>query len=168
MNLRDHARYELTRTRWLTNEHLGRLKSDDDWFFQVHPQANHAAWLTGHLGMADNRFITMFRPDYADPREEWNERMWFGSEISGDRTLFPAVDELKTYFDERRKTLLKVLDEVSDDELAADGPPADAKSPLAGCPCKGHAFLFVARHESIHFGQLSVASRGLGLNPLIG
>ncbi|MEM7312057.1 MAG: DinB family protein [Planctomycetota bacterium] len=165
-NFKDHARFELERTRWLTEQHLDRLEKEDDWFYQPHPQANHAAWVAGHLGLADNRFTSRFRPDYADDRPDWHERLWFGSEISGDKSLFPAITELRSYMRDRRETLLKVLDEATDEELAADAPPPDAFGPLAGAPCIGHAFLFIARHESIHFGQLSVASRGLGLAPL--
>jgi hypothetical protein len=61
-----------------------------------------------------------------------------------------------------------VLDEVSDKELRGPAPAAGERSPLAGAPSIGHGFIFVAFHEGMHSGQLTVAHRALGNAPVIG
>ena len=55
-----------------------------------------------------------------------------------------------------------MLDDLSDDELNAPGVPEGERSPVAGAPSAGYAFLFIPQHEMVHIGQLSVCRRGLG------
>ena len=68
------------------------------------------------------------------------------------------------YFRDRRAALLKVVDDLSDEELSAPAP--EKNSPIAGAPCIGHILLFAAYHEGVHSGQLTIARRGLGHDPL--
>jgi uncharacterized damage-inducible protein DinB len=64
--------------------------------------------------------------------------------------------------------LLKVLDELSEEELRAAAPAAGERSPIAGAPSLGHAFIFIAYHEGMHSGQLTVTHRALGHAPIVG
>ena len=166
MDLKDHARYALTSQRFFTEQILEGFKSRDQWLYQSHPQANHAMWIVGHLGLAGNHFASMFRPEAADVPAGWEELFWFGSELKSNTSLYPAHEEALAYFRDRHNTLLKVLEDVSEEELNASAPAAGEPSPIAGAPCQGHAFLFAARHEAMHAGQLSIAHRGIGHAPL--
>ena len=166
MDLKDHARFALEHQRGFTEQLLATFSTRDHWLFQTHPKANHAMWVVGHLGLADNMFASKFREEVADKPAGWDELFWFGSELQVGQSAYPAHEEVRAYFDDRRRTLLKVLEDLSDTELNAPGPPADARSPIAGAPCIGHLFLFAARHEGIHAGQLTVCHRGLGNDPL--
>lgn len=166
MNIKAHARSSLNLARRLTSSMLSDFNTLNDWVFQVHPQANHALWILGHLGMADNAFITKFRPKLGNEPEGWKALFWFGSQPVSDIKKYPPVDEVLEYFETRRQTLLEVLADLSMEELSAPAPPADAQSPIAGAPNIGQVFFFIAYHEGMHSGQLSIARRGLGFDPL--
>lgn len=166
MGLKEQAKHGLATSRRMLDAVIDGLNSDADWFYQPTEKANHAMWVIGHLGLADNMFAAKFRPDTNKEPAGYKDLFWFGSEPSGDATKYPSVSEVLSYFRERRENLLQVLDDLSDDELNAAAPPADERSPLAGAPNLGQAFHFVAFHEGIHTGQVTVCHRGLGNAPV--
>ena len=153
MNLREHAKSMLKRSRGLLESIIESFHSEDDWFYQAHPKSNHALWIVAHIGLADDSFISKFRPDWKNRPDGWDELFWFGSELSADTGIYPSSDEVLAYTKERRETLLKLIDAVSDEELNADAPAATERSPIAGAPCVGHWFLFAAFHEACILGS---------------
>jgi uncharacterized damage-inducible protein DinB len=168
MELRDHARHALSFSRRMNEKLLASLNTPEDWVFQVHPKANHALWIAAHVALADNSFISKFRPELARKPDGWDELFWSKSEPTAEVTRYPNSDEVLAYYRERRETLLNVLDDLSEEELSGPAPPEGARSPLAGAPTIGHAFIFIAQHELMHAGQLTVAHRALGHPPLLG
>ena len=162
MDFKAHAQYALSRARWLTEKQLEDFKQPSDWVYRPTSQANHALWIIGHLALADNMFASMFREGTAKKPEGFDDCFWFGSECKDDVAAYPPIEEVQTYYRERRQNLMNVLNEVTDDELNAAAPGENEPSPIAGAPNKGHAFLFAAAHEAGHTGQLSVCRRGLG------
>jgi uncharacterized damage-inducible protein DinB len=168
MELRDHARHLLHFSRRFSEGLLGCFKTPEDWVFQIHPKANHALWITGHLALVDNAFIAKFRPALAAKPEGWDALFGFGSQPKPDASVYPSPERVHAYFRDRREALVRVLDELSEEELRAPAPAAGERSPIAGAPSLGHAFIFIAYHEGMHSGQLSVAHRALGHAPLIG
>ncbi len=164
MDIRDNIRFQLTQAREMTTSVLNSLKSRDEWLFQPHEKANNPIWIATHLAMADNFMLSQLRPDQSQPLDEkWNSRYWFGSSPSSIDDENIATEEALTYMQDRRSALLAALDGMSDEEMAE---PLPADSPFARFPNKLHIFLFNAQHEGIHFGQLTVAHRGLGNAPL--
>lgn len=168
MDLKAHAQYSLNKARSLTERIIDGFRTDNDWFFQAHPKANHPLWIVGHLGLADNLFVSRFRESLGTKPEGWDELFWFGSEVKSIRRLYPDRGQVLDYLRDRRKTLWAVVDDLTPAELEAPAPPADSRSPIAGAPCMGHLLLFAAYHEGVHSGQLTVAHRGLGHPPLFG
>jgi len=166
MSLKAEAKHGLANSRKMIEGVIKDFKSDDQWFYQPCPKSNHAMWVIGHLGLADNAFASKFCEASANEPAGYKDLFWFGSEPCDDASKYPPVDEVLAYFRERRENLLKVLDGLSDDDLAAAGPPAAEGGPLAGAPSMGHAFHFVAYHEGIHTGQVTVCHRGLGNPPM--
>ena len=167
MEVREHARHALSFSRRLTTGLLASFKTPEEWVFQIHPKANHALWIAAHIALADNSFVGKFRPAQANKPDGWDDLFWQASEPKPDATLYPPADEVLAYFHERRATLLRLLDEGTDEEFSAPAPPAGAKSPLAGAPNIAQSFIFIAQHEAMHAGQLTVAHRALGHAPLI-
>jgi len=168
MELRDHARHSLTFSRRLLEGMLASFKTPEDWVFQVHPKANHALWITGHLALVDNSFISKFRPALSMKPDGWDALFSFGSQPKPDASVYPGPEEALGYFRQRRQTLLSVLEKLSADELRGPAPAAGERSPLAGAPSIGQAFIFIAFHEGMHSGQLTVAHRALGNAPIVG
>ena len=168
MDLKAHAFSSLNLARRLTTAFLDDFGSKSDWLKQSHPGTNHALWITGHLALADNFFASKFRPEVDHKPEGWEDLFWFGSEVTAESQRYPDPTEVRLYFDGRREMLLSVLKELSLAELNQPAPPAEARSPIAGAPNIGQAFFFIAYHEGMHSGQLSVIRRGLGYAPLYG
>jgi uncharacterized damage-inducible protein DinB len=167
MELRDHARHALTFSRRLSCGLLASFKTPEDWVFQIHPKANHALWITAHIGLVDNSIAARFRAGAAAKPEGWDALFSFGSQPRADASLYPAAEEALAYYHDRRAVLLRVLEELSEEELRAAAPAAGERSPIAGAPSTGHIFLFASQHEAMHSGQLTVAHRALGHAPLI-
>ncbi len=166
MSLQAHARHSLELARRINEGIIESFNSDDDWFYQPHPQANHALWIIGHLALADNSFASKFRESTDRKPDGYEELFWFGTKPSSDRSQYPPVDEVLAYFRDRRENLLNVINELSDEELAEAAPPAEERSPIAGAPNVGQLLHFAAYHEGMHTGQLTVCHRGLGHPPL--
>jgi hypothetical protein len=146
---------------------VDNFKSDEDWFYRPVPNSNHALWIVAHLGLSDNMFASKFRPEIDHKPDGWQDLFWFGSEIQEDRNAYPSPAEVLNYFRDRREVLMKVLDEVSDEELNAAAPPEGDRSAVAGAPSIGQLFIFASFHEGIHSGQLTVIDRGLGNEPMM-
>ncbi|MFT5525193.1 MAG: putative damage-inducible protein DinB [Pirellulaceae bacterium] len=166
MDFKAHAKYSLERARWLTEQLLESFKTENDWFYQSHDKANHALWVIGHLALADNMFASKFRESTGSKPDGYDELFWYGSELQDDRSKYPDKDEVLAYFRDRRENLMKVLDELSEEELSAPGPGPEESSPIAGAPALGQLLIFATYHEGMHTGQLTVAHRGLGQEPL--
>lgn len=166
MDLKAHAIHSITKARAMTNSILENFTSQEQWLTTTHPKANHALWVAGHLGLADNHFASKFRPETENTPDGWKELFWFGSEISSDHSVYPNFEQVTNYMKERRENLLKVIDELSEEELNAPAPGANEQGPLAGAPNIGHLLLFAAYHEGIHCGQLTVCHRAIGYDPM--
>ena len=128
------------------------------------PKANHALWVIGHLGLADNLFASRLLGEDPVKPEGWDELFWFGSEIHSDASKYPPVEDVLDYFHERRSNLLKVIDEVDDAVLLG---PAPSEGMFSDAPNFGHMLFFVSFHEGIHTGQVTVAHRSLGNEPMM-
>ncbi|WP_425398776.1 DinB family protein [Aeoliella sp.] len=166
MDFKPHARHLLDTARQYTLKQLAQLTQPEDWVYRPTPNANHALWMVGHLAIADNRFATRFREATHNVPDGYEAMFWIGTECQSSLDAYPAVDEVRAYMDERRENLLRVLDEVTEEEIAAPLPAMDPASPMATAPNLGHYFFYGAAHEMIHAGQLSVCCRGLGHAPL--
>ena len=163
MDVKQLLRFQLEQARGMTQKLLAEFKTREDWLFQVHPQANNAIWVMGHLGLADNFMMKFIVPEGDERPAGFEECFWFGSTPTSDDAKLPSVDEVRNYFDERRTNLMKVLEQISDEKMAETIP---AGTPFSNFPNLGQIFAFNAMHEGIHFGQLTVCHRGLGNQPL--
>ncbi len=163
MDFKDSIRFQLEHARRMTNNLIQEFTNRGEWLFQPHPDANNAIWIVSHLGLADNHMMAQFRPDGDIRPESLHKRYWFGSRPSGAEVDNVATEEALAYFRDRREHLMKILNEVTEQEWRVK-PPAD--SSFGNFPSLGHIFLFNSMHEGIHFGQLSVCHRALGNPPL--
>lgn len=163
MALKERLRRQLESARQLTDGYLDSLARPEEWTHQVHPRANHPLWIMGHLAQTDNFLISLVAPEKSQPLPEYQQCFGMGSQPSDDIEAYPAVEEVRGVFRERRAVLLELLDSMSEDDLATPLPQ--------GTPDflsdKGSAFEMAVWHEGMHAGQLSVARRSLGYAPLM-
>lgn len=156
MNVKDRLRNRLINTRKFSEGLLKTFEKKEDWMFRVHPTANHALWIVGHLAYVDNSFLKMLSPADAD------DRAWLGlfapeSEPSDDPSNYPSLAELLAYFRERREKTLAYFDRQTEESLAQPVP--------AGAPPMftdiASVFEVMTFHEAMHMGQITVARQAL-------
>lgn len=167
MELIQYAKHALTLSRKMAEQMLSAFESEDDWFYRPFAEANPAVWIVAHLGIADNTFATVFRPEVNAKPDGWDDLFWFGSRMQDDRSIYPEPTAVLEYYRDRRETFLSVLDELTPADISKPAPAAGQRSPIAGAPNLGSWLWFALWHEGLHTGQLSVCHRGLGNAPLI-
>lgn len=164
MDLKQRLQRQLASARQMTEKLLSSLKSPAEWTHQVHPRANHPLWIMGHLAGTDNFLLTLMDPSQGRTLENYQQCFGIGSQPTSDITHYPPLEEVREYFHERRATLLAALDATTEAGLA-DPLPEGTPEFLSD---RGSAFEMAVWHEGMHSGQLSVARRSLGYEPLSG
>ena len=167
MEYKPRLKEQLQRARETSEKMLASFKTPKDWTHQVHPSANHAIWFAGHMASADNFFVGMFAPDKAITLPPgWKEMFGMGSKPSPNPNDYPPPEEVLRLMRDRRGAVLAVLDSLNE---------ADLSKPLPkGAPDffkdrdTASVFELMVWHEGIHTGQLSIARRALGNEPLMG
>lgn len=150
--------------RKFSEEMLAQFKTTEQWLHQVHPNANHALWFAGHMGVIDNFFLSIVAPEKARDEPGFRDMFGMGSQPTGRAEAYPPVDDVLAYMRDRRQTLLSALEAMSDEDLNRPTP--------AGTPdfLSNFASVFETAvwHEGLHSGQVSLAHRALGNPPLLG
>jgi len=163
MDLKQRIIWQLQTIRQLGDQMLTSFTTPEDWTRQLFPGANHPMWIAGHIAFVDNRLLGVFfsksidKPDYA-------EKFGRSSKPSSNPADYPPPSEILEFRRERRATLL---------ESIAGFPDADFDKPVPpGLPPFvqniGQMFSFMAVHEGMHTGQLSMCRRVLGHAPVVG
>lgn len=163
MGLKARLLRQLDGARQLTEGFLASLQGPEQWTHQVHPRANHPLWIMGHLAQTDNFLISLVEPQRARQLPQFQECFGMGSQPINDLSHYPPVDQVREVFRERRAAMRELLESLDESDLATPLP--------AGTPAflsdKASAFEMAIWHEGMHSGQLSVARRSLGYNPLM-
>lgn len=164
MSLKDRLRRQLIQTRELSEKLLADFHSRQQWVHQVHPGCNHALWFAGHMANSDNFFLSLVAPQQSIKLDGFAPRFGMGSHPTNQPDDYPPPAEVLETMRERRRTLMEVLDGMSEDDLSTPTP--------AGSPDFLTDFAAVFEmanwHEAMHAGQLSVTRRALGHQPLSG
>ncbi|MEX2174735.1 MAG: DinB family protein [Pirellulaceae bacterium] len=162
MSWKERLQKNLNNMRQMSERLLQDFKTPDEWVFQVHPNCNHALWFAGHMAQLDNFFLSLVAPDKARDLPEFRTRFGMGSQPTSDPAAYPPPETVLATMRERRQSLLEALAGMTEDDL-------DRKL-SAGTPeflsDVGSVFEMAIWHEGQHNGQLSVARRALGHQPL--
>jgi uncharacterized damage-inducible protein DinB len=162
MGQKERLRRQLARVRQNSERLLADFRTAEQWTFQVHPNCNHALWFAGHMATSDNFFLSLVAPEKSRPLPDFQAKFGMGSQPTNNPSQYPAVESVLATMRERRETLLGVLDQMSDDDLAKK-TPSGAPDFL---PDVASVFELAIWHEGQHSGQVSVARRALGYKPL--
>jgi hypothetical protein len=163
MSLKARLQRQLASTRQMSERLLSDFQTPDQWVFQVHPNCNHALWFVGHMANTDNFLLSLVAPGEARQLPDFNVKFGMGSQPTNEAGEYPAPEEVLATMRERRETLLKTLENLSEDDLSKK-TPAGAPDFL---PDFASVFELAIWHEGMHSGQLSVARRALGHKPLL-
>lgn len=161
MSMVQRIQHQLESARAFTNRILTDFQRPQDWVAQVCNQSNHALWFIGHMGTTDNFFISLLVPDQAVSNQQYQELFGLGSTPSPRLEDYPPIEEVRTYMDDRRRALLEILADLSDEDLATKTPEGTPDF-LADY---GQVFETAIWHEGLHSGQLTMVRRSLGHQP---
>jgi hypothetical protein len=162
MNAKERLRRQLVKAREHSERLLADFRTPDDWTHQVHPGANHALWFVGHMATTDNFLISLVAPEKATASETYTGLFGMGSQPTGDIAAYPPSADVLETMRERRRTLLAILDELPEEDLARKTP----KGAPDFTPDFASVFELAIWHEGLHSGQLSLVRRSLGHKPL--
>jgi hypothetical protein len=162
MTPKEKLKILLERARGASERMLADFKTPEDWTHQVCPGANHALWFAGHMAAVDNFFVSILAPDKKVELPGYQEKFGMGSTPLGDPAAYPPPEEVLAQMKDRRQVLMSVLDSTPD-EVLDNPPPPGAPDFMKDI---GSTYEMLAWHEGIHTGQLSVARRALGHQPI--
>ena len=162
MSLKERLQRQLVEMRRHSERLLADFRTPEQWTYQVHPACNHALWFVGHMATSDNFFLSLVAPERATQFPDFQAKFGMGSQPTNDPAAYPSAESVQGVMRERRQMLLDVLEGMDDEDLARK-TPAGAPDFL---PDVASVFELAIWHEGQHSGQLSVARRALGHQPL--
>ena len=165
MSLKDHLLSQLKQIRELSERFLDDFKTPEQWVHQVCPGINHALWFAGHMSVSDNFFIGVVAPDRKEDESEAFQKLFgMGSQPTDQADDYPPPDEVLGVMRRRRETFVSILEGMSDEDLEKPTPEGmpEMFSDYAS------VFALATWHEGLHAGQISVARRALGADPVFG
>ncbi len=119
---------------------------------------NHIGWVTGHL--ASTRYMLGTVLGLTD-REPFPELFGRGKGID-EAASYPSIDELTAGWEDFAEKIIDRLARLTEDELKADPP---VQTPISENTLRGF-IIFLCHHEAYHIGQLSMARRYFGYEPM--
>lgn len=141
---------------------IGDLKGEELIASPIANGGNHALWVLGHITVSEAGILNSYVLGEKNPLEEWNAKFGAGSTPSSKPEDYPPIEEMIAKFEGVRKHTLKVLSEMSDEQLDekshADNPYFEKK---ANC------FLLMISHAAFHAGQVADVRKSLGKKPLL-
>lgn len=163
MSTKQRLRKQLESARNYSLALLRDFRTPEQWTFQVHPNANHALWFSGHMAVVDNFLISNLAPEKTIQRPEFERAFGTGSQPTSNPADYPPPEAVLAAMNERRETLLAVLESLAESDFEKPTP----KGRPDFLPDVGSVFEMAVWHEALHSGQLSVARRSMGHSPVL-
>lgn len=133
----------------------------EDFMHQPFPGANHALWTMGHLATVDQYFLKSIAGRDDALFEKHKAQFFAKSQPSDNPRDYPPLEEVRKYFASSRAEFRKWIDSLDDAALAA---PLPEKFQQFANSHAGMVFR-LCWHEGMHYGQLTVIRKSLGLQP---
>ena len=143
---------------------LADFKTPEQWTHQLFPGANHPLWIVGHLSYVDNSYLRRVGSPSAVRKPAYSDLFAKGVKVSGNPGDYPPPEEVLEFARDRRKFLLEDIAGRSEADLAQ--PLPEGFPPFL--PDYGQLYAFLAWHEGMHAGQITVIRRSLGHAPMVG
>jgi uncharacterized damage-inducible protein DinB len=163
MELKQRIKWQLETFRQFGEQFFSAFKTPQDWTYEIFPGANHALWIIGHLSMVDNNVLSRLFPGKGVDKPDYSEKFGRQSKPSPNAADYPPPEEVLAFFHERRIVLLECIDNMSAEDFEQPVPPP--KPPFINNVWQ--LLSFMAIHESLHMGQLSMCRRALGNAPIV-
>ncbi|MCO6430683.1 MAG: DinB family protein [Deltaproteobacteria bacterium] len=128
-------------------------------------EANHPAFVTGHLSLYPSRIMRLFGREYQEvtPPDSYLKLFTFECRCIDDPegAVYPKRDELLEFFESSMTFLLDNLTTLTDEELMAQSRDERSKErfPIVG----SFVVYLLTAHPNSHLGQISTWRRCMGL-----
>ena len=119
---------------------------------------NHIAWITGHL--VSSRYMLGSVLGLTD-REPFPELFESQKGIQHD-AKYPSMDKLTADWENFAEKIIDRLESLSEEDLQSDPP---IQTPIGDNTLRGF-ITFICHHEAYHTGQLGLARRFFGYEPM--
>ncbi len=124
--------------------------------------ANHALWTLGHLATVNQYFLKTLAGRDGTLFEKYKELFFAKSQPKPDAASYPPLDVLREYFKTSRVAFRSWVESLSDEQLTGPAPEEFQKF----APTLGNILMRLLWHEGMHYGQLTVIRKSLGLKPV--
>ena len=124
-------------------------------------KGNCAAWLIGHLALADRRMLALIGAPQPELPAGFEKR-FSRDEGCPQAADFGDVAGLLNIFGQHRDLLIAAVKRATPEQL---NKPLE--KPMAGCNTVGEVITFMALHTTMHAGQITMLRRSLGRPPLM-
>ena len=128
--------------------------SDADFLVRPVEGMNHIAWQMGHLVSAERMFVELVQPGASPPLPEGFDARHNKEASASDKGFATKAEYLKLW-DAQRAATKRVLDALSEEELARPGPERFRQ--MAGTV--GAVLNFAGTHALMHLGQFAAVRR---------
>jgi uncharacterized damage-inducible protein DinB len=134
----------------------------EQFLHQPCPGANHALWTLGHLATVNQYFLKSLAGHDGTLFEKHKAMFFAKSQPTPDASSYPPIGVLRDYFKTSRAAFRSWVESLSDEQLL--GPPPEDFQKFA--PTVGNILMRLLWHEGMHYGQLTVIRKSLGMNPV--
>jgi uncharacterized damage-inducible protein DinB len=134
----------------------------DHYVHQPCPGANHALWTLGHLATVNQYFLKSLAGHDGALFEQHKAMFFAKSQPNPDAASYPPIGVIRDYFKTSRAAYRSWVESLTDEQLT--GPPPEEFKKFA--PTLGNILMRLLWHEGMHYGQLTVIRKSLGLTPV--
>jgi hypothetical protein len=132
----------------------------EQWFLRPGDDSNHLMWVAGHLVVHRGAVCKSLGAEW---QTSWSSLFTRGAKLAA-QDQYPAVEEIRSAWDEVSTKLLTSFTEATADLLAK---PAPKGSPSFDGKISG-LVAFLGFHETYHVGQVSYLRKWLGYGQSVG
>ena len=132
----------------------------EKWFLRPGDDSNHLMWVAGHLVVHRGAVLKSLG---AEREPSWSSLFTRGAKLAAQEQ-YPAIEEVRSAWDEVSGRLVASLAGASADVLARPAPkgPPSFDGKISGLVA------FLAFHETYHVGQVSYLRKWLGYGQSVG
>jgi len=163
MTTKEAIVFEMRTTRFLAEAFTQDL-SRDELHHRVVPGANAAAWIMGHLVMAERRSLLMLGvPEAELPKLPAGFEQAFARDESAPKAsdFGDAAAETPGLFLAHRDALIAAVEKADDAKFEEE-----LAQPIRDARTVGQVLLFFQIHVATHLGQISTIRRSVGKPPV--
>lgn len=155
MSIKEQLKYMVNINKLVAENILPDI-TDEESLVRIDKISNHIRWLMGHIVYSAGLSLTKL----GDTRDDWEGRFKSlfagGTEPAEDPSVYPSMDELRSWLSDIHQRTLKALDEVDEAALAEEIGVEGQNRPA------WQRYTFLCMHEFYHAGQIVQIRRALG------